>query len=252
MNWIKQYNQMEKIKENIALDLLCEHEKLKENTLDSIYREIYQLEYDIDNLDIFSFRATELSDKVIEMLSKFIDIRKDLDGKIKVLNEDFKKVAMKIRDLQIELIKECGKYMKSTKEVDLLMIRTAIFKQKLIKMTDSLGILKIGEFEIFEDIRDELDTISRIAIKRVNKENGDIKEIKPIIKTKFQYDKIFDYKKLCYLAQKEGYIYNRCNGDHLIYKHNKTGKIVPIPVNSELHFGIMRNIQKMIQINSVA
>lgn len=60
--------------------------------------------------------------------------------------------------------------------------------------------------------------------------------------------KIFDYKEMLTLAEDNGYVYTRSNGDHMILKHSKSNKIVVIPAH-DLGYGLMKNIQKQINKN---
>lgn len=63
--------------------------------------------------------------------------------------------------------------------------------------------------------------------------------------------KYIDFKDLIKLAESNNYFYERSNGDHRIYKHNSTGKIVVIPYHN-LGQGLSFAIQKQIKLNSVA
>lgn len=63
--------------------------------------------------------------------------------------------------------------------------------------------------------------------------------------------KYIDSKDLIKLAESNDYFYERSNGDHRIYKHNSTGKIVVIPYHN-LGQGLSFAIQKQIKLNSVA
>lgn len=63
--------------------------------------------------------------------------------------------------------------------------------------------------------------------------------------------KYIDFKDLIKLAESNDYFYERSNGDHRIYKHNSTGKIVVIPYHN-LGQGLSFAIQKQIKLNSVA
>ena len=67
---------------------------------------------------------------------------------------------------------------------------------------------------------------------------------------KKDYMKIFDYKEMVSLAEKNEYTKVRQTGDHIIMQHIKTNKIVPIPAH-ELKYGLMLQIQKQIHTNKV-
>ena len=68
---------------------------------------------------------------------------------------------------------------------------------------------------------------------------------------KKDYFKIFDYKEMIDLAEKNEYKQVRQSGDHIIMQHIKTNKIVPIPAH-ELKYGLMLQIQKQIQTNKIS
>jgi predicted RNA binding protein YcfA (HicA-like mRNA interferase family) len=64
---------------------------------------------------------------------------------------------------------------------------------------------------------------------------------------KKDYSKIFDYKEMIDLSEKNEYKQLGKEGSYY-YQHKKTNKIVPIPAH-ELKYGLMIQIQKQIQIN---
>ena len=52
------------------------------------------------------------------------------------------------------------------------------------------------------------------------------------------------------MAESKGFVYNRSNGDHRVYKHKETNKIVVIP-SRDVGRGLSFAIQKQIELNSV-
>lgn len=65
----------------------------------------------------------------------------------------------------------------------------------------------------------------------------------------YEIKKIFDYKDMIKLAKDYNYEYKRSNGDHRIYEHKDTNKIIVIPAHS-LGRGISDSIQKQIINNA--
>lgn len=57
---------------------------------------------------------------------------------------------------------------------------------------------------------------------------------------------IFSHRGMEELAMENGYKYERCTGDHLIYKHGTSNRIVVIPRHTSLGKGLSINIQKQI------
>lgn len=55
-------------------------------------------------------------------------------------------------------------------------------------------------------------------------------------------------KALLKIASENGWELNRIKGSHHIYKHNKSGKSVPIPIhgNKDLKLGTFKSIQKVL------
>lgn len=62
--------------------------------------------------------------------------------------------------------------------------------------------------------------------------------------------RVLNYKKLIKIAESKGFIYDRSNGDHRVYKHKETNKIVVIP-SRDVGKGLSFAIQKQIELNSV-
>ncbi len=56
---------------------------------------------------------------------------------------------------------------------------------------------------------------------------------------------------MCKLAIEKGFKAKRTTGDHLMYEHEKTKQLVPIPAH-ELGYGLMLEIQKELNEKSVA
>ena len=96
-----------------------------------------------------------------------------------------------------------------------------------------------------------LDSI-KILISFANRKINRLRDKKQEqIKHKKKYRKIFDYKEMVRLAEKNNFEYVRSNGDHDIYMHKDTYKVVVIPQHN-LGYGLMIDIQKQIQDRCVA
>lgn len=252
MNWIKKFNEIEKETVNELLDLICEHEKIKETRLNNCFVKIFEIIHELDHINIQKLTPKELRLKVSELMGKYNDITQQNEEDTIFINDNFHNLCIELDRLLRNLKEESYKMIRNSREEQLLKKRVVLFANKIVTMTISLDTLKTRDMSIFEDIKKELDVLTKISINRKSLEDKELQEFENhISENKLQYEKIFHFQKLCDIAEKEGYFHDRTSGDHLIYKHKKTGKIVPIVRDTELAFGTMRNIQKMIQVNSV-
>lgn len=252
MNWVKRFNQVSNETVNELLDLICEHEKIKETRSNSCFVSLFEIIHELDHINIQKLTAKELRMKVSDLMGKYNEIKYQNDEDMVFINDNFHNLCIELKRLLDNLKEESYKMIRNSSEEQLLKKRTVLFANKIVTMTISLDTLKTRDMSIFEDIKKELDVLLKISINRKDIEDKELQEyINHISENKLQYSKIFDYKKLCDLAIQNNYKYTRTSGDHLIYTHEKTNKIVPIVRDSELPFGTMRNIQKMIQVNSI-
>lgn len=66
----------------------------------------------------------------------------------------------------------------------------------------------------------------------------------------FRFRKLFDYKDMIAYAEDNGFVYKGSNGDHRLYEHETTNKVVVIPAHT-LGTGISYKIQKQIEYSCV-
>lgn len=90
--------------------------------------------------------------------------------------------------------------------------------------------------DMYQTLNEYLDNMKKILKPE---ELIDIKELKEI------KSKIFSYKDMCSVAEEKGYELARSCGDHMVYKHKESRKIVVIPAHI-LGKGLMYSIQKQI------
>lgn len=65
-------------------------------------------------------------------------------------------------------------------------------------------------------------------------------------KSGFKFRKLFNYKDMIDYAEDNGFVYKGSNGDHQLYEHKETNKVVVIPAHT-LGTGIAYKIQKQIE-----
>lgn len=127
------------------------------------------------------------------------------------------------------------------------------FTKKLINMTICLEITDMDNEGVFKDVYYDLMSIKKIIETRNNEYDEEQERLLMQLKEsqKKDYFKIFDYKEMIDLAEKNEYKQVRQSGDHIIMQHKKSNKIVPIPAH-ELKYGLMLQIQKQIHANKVS
>ncbi|EOU2017378.1 type II toxin-antitoxin system HicA family toxin [Clostridium perfringens] len=252
-NWITEFNKVERQAYNMTYEL--------GERLEQIYNEGYGNE--VYDLCVKTLIETKYNNK------KFNSI----DEKFKYIMSKFNEIATKsiANDKFVEMVK------KQADEIDLnktavselvywdvvrkcvgidynkFKNRLNLLEFRLSKQLDAYQKLFLGAILAEEgEVKAELNEyVLDFTEKYQNKKLNEIKELENLTIKKCKYIKIFDYKKMCKLAIEKGFKAKRTTGDHLMYEHEKTKQLVPIPAH-ELGYGLMLEIQKELNEKSVA
>ncbi|NFS11568.1 type II toxin-antitoxin system HicA family toxin [Clostridium botulinum] len=251
ISWIKAFNILEDDLIYKHLDKLVEVEKIKETEFNDSYVKFYELQDKIDNIDInnlpkFLNDVQLYSKKYLEISNEYqISLDKYLK-KIDEIIECFKQYDKEF-DNNLKL------YVKDNETVDinLLFTRICLLNKKTRGMAKSMKLSDLAIDDIRLCVNDDIEILTRIATRKANKKLEQLELEQKKIKQRNKYKKIFDYKEMVKLAENNNYEYSRCCGDHAIYVHKDSFKIVVIPQH-ELGFGLMLDIQKQIKENKVA
>jgi predicted RNA binding protein YcfA (HicA-like mRNA interferase family) len=268
MNLIKKMNEMEIPIQNGFYQFITRFfdtmEKYTDIATDVILHgfedDIKFIQNEDDLINIIDKFCTINSNTIIHLNSTYDDKKRKLD---------FQQHTTKICSTYIDIMtcyidkvmaNECIPYMKSKKDLDLINKRRLFllnkYNQTFITLTN----------ELFEDFLNDVilfmkDYLLDIVANNESMENKNLNEIIEYIPeeniiieetsttTKVpKIKKIFNYKNLQNLALNNGYKYKWSSGDHNIFEHSITNKIIVIPSHT-LGLGLSIKIQKQIYKN---
>lgn len=239
MYWVKGFSIQEKIYVDKVLDSLIYFQEIKERKFSDIYARACKLLYETN-----SKKIENINERVEKNSEEWKQIVLDLPTISDELGKEFNKFKVEIRKLEEEFIRESGKYI-TRRELTLYMKRCGLLRNKVDVMINSMQDNYAGE------LADILIQILYETGKLLTEEDKEKYKTIQEEEKKIIYNKIFNYKDMERLALEYGYEKVRTNGDHIMYKHNKTNKLVPI-VGHELGYGLSRTIQKQLYKNSIA
>lgn len=243
MSFIKELNEQEAILLGEILDKYIEVSTfVVDNYLSDIHEEfleIYTLLSRPDRDDaIFEFVRYRMHNAVKELRAVPM-ITSDADRKVNsFINRGFAIYQDKVKDLvhskseMCILKKRIGLTVKRINNIkqdiysDMMRDIVVVFKEILVLLKET------GHKEVFVN-----------ELKNLDKEEE--------VDEGFQHLKIFSYKEMCRHAQDNGYILDRQSGDHMIFKHEKSCRIVVIPAH-DLTRSLSIAIQKQIYTRKVS
>lgn len=247
VNWIVLCN----TEENLLLnDLYCSAVDLIDTSFKKLTKSIMNQYKLIDKLKIF-IKEND-NENILELIKDYKHNNDKLYDKLVKIHEDN---ITKLKKHQLEKLKIFTKkiipYIYTQKDSILFRKRGVLILNKISAFVNNINNDVIGSYEdIINSLDLEVKTITKNYVDKRTKKD-DIIENEDIIKNKKEeFLKIFDYKEMVKLAQNNGYIESRVTGDHLIYTHKDSKKIVVIPAH-ELRYGLMISIQKQIKENAV-
>ncbi|MVX64631.1 hypothetical protein GKZ28_13105 [Clostridium chromiireducens] len=241
--------------EEKALDYICEHIEFKENLLNDLYVQAYQIQHELNNIDIMEIEVNEGIATMNKFMDRFEPIEDEYYKKVTKVRDNFFETGLKIRDLSERVLRASAFHITNHKDSLLLTKKSIDYKRRMANMATSFSWDDLIEGDsIFKYIRDDLQTMFRILNKRLTRHaNEAIKEAEKMKKERQKYSKIFKYKDMVAYAIEQGYEFCRQEAtDHMIYKFAETGKIVVIPTHYDLGIGLAEKIKKQIRENKIA
>jgi len=257
MNWVAKFNLLEKECIDKILDIIAGYDSYKNELLDKVYSEVYKSKPIINSMveklnsnsiteDYFNNASKELDD----IAKKTIKEYEIVIPKTQKYFEECIAEILRIRNLTFDTV-YAG--LKSKKEYTLMKKRADLVSRKIANIVNSFDLGELDEVGIVQEVKQDLIMIKEIAERK----NEEYDEREAVLMEKLKEDqkkdfmRIFDYKEMISLAEKNEYKQVRQTGDHIIMQHKTTNKIVPIPAH-ELKYGLMLQIQKQIQANKVS
>lgn len=219
---------------NKQLDVSMFFEQNYIDILKTQFQEIYLLLLREDKTDATVEFIKYKVFKITRKYRKIYDISDTLDRKLnKYINERFIQYEEDARNLcnnNVEL-QNCKR-----------RIRLTVKRINNIKNDISSSML----VDLNSIVRDVAELLPELKCE----DRLYFKEEKVKLDKNFEYKNIYDYKDMCKLAIENGYVWERTSGDHLIYKHSQSCRIIIIPAHS-LKRGLSLSIQKQIEVRKV-
>lgn len=265
-NWVSVLNDIEKETTERTLDMYYNKIVKEDNMYNNIIADLYEAQEKIHNLSeevdyaIYDLDGLKKHEKIQKLFIKAQELTEKLNegkesilGRIsncqEIVNTEF---ANNIRDIlrsyttkievAINLTNNRKEYVEFRRRVKLLDKKVDdVCWGNLNECTISTHVVNM-----YLDNKSRLDNIITLLLAVTKKMHKDIeRELKQFNRNK----KIFDYKEMFKLAEQLGYMKERVAGDHFIFRHNKTNKIVPIPRRT-IGYGLMCDIQRQIKANA--
>ena len=244
--WKTVFNELDKQYTDKVIEIASDYEILRQTEFAPLLIDGYELNYKLKN----EFEIMDEKDfwESLYTNNKYIERYNSLTKK---MEKELLKCCKKIKDYYEEIQDIVIPFSKKLSDADEIFNRLGHLKGKWFNMLLTFECNKIGEScTIFNE---NASILNEKRIKLIEDLERKLQEIKNQTEYKpskgQEYKKIFDYKEMNRLAETSGYIFSRFTGDHKVYLHKNTNKIVVIPQH-ELKFGIMCNIQKQIINNA--
>lgn len=257
MNWIIKFNQLEKNNTDKIIDIIAKFDKYQNDKIDDVYTKAYNLKHSIgnllDKLNAHAIVGEKLKTEVERLIQIYIEMVDEYDKAMVEIKKYIYVCGNEVIELNQNMIRIINLYIRSDKDFFMMQTRMDAFTKKLISISASLEMFDIDKEGVFQEVYNDLMSIKEIIETRNNEYDDEQEKLLKQLKEsqKRDYCKIFDYKDMIDLAEKNEYKQIRQSGDHIIMQHKKTNKIVPIPAH-ELKYGIMLQIQKQIHANKVS
>lgn len=249
-SWEKAFNSLEDKLLSKSLDKLVEHVNFKERELDQPSIDIFILQEKVD--DAFDFDALELVQKVTIWQDEYSQLSKGFNEALDKIKVSAKETCKAIEAYKLEFDNELRLYTRSSDNINAntLYARVILSDKRLQAIFKALKVNKIEIRDEYNLLCDDLLTLSRFAVRKYDRHNAKMDDLRKKLKKqeKEKYKKLFHYKDLVKLAISKGFEWVRTSGDHLIYR-NKNQDIAIIPAHTQMKYGTMLSVQKMIFSN---
>lgn len=243
MNWISVFNNtVDELKVEFY-DICSNLHILNESMFSEIYEEVTQT-YNLTTIDSMDeLLDSNLSELMIKIMNKYEDeIRNSIKEAFKFVDNSY--------DI---LIDKCRLFARITyKDALLLNKRANLTRKAMISQIEYFTKEVSRQFST--NLNDYLESLKESVrfIEELNSQNIDSNEsidLEDLNHKKYKIKKIYKYEEMSRLAEENNYVYKRSKGDHRIYEHSNTNKIVVIPAHP-LGLGLSVRIQKQIFDNA--
>lgn len=252
-NWIKKFNELERSKQEEILELICNLETFRSETLNDIAVEIYTLSQKADNVEIFELDLIKMMDRIDYLHHTYNNMILKYNAKIDLIDLEVNNLIDKVNIIMEDMTHHALSYVEGnaskysfTVNGKMVRNRAFLFRKRIMATLNEFLEYDSGLDSEIDYARDTINILKKQALRRVDKEYKALEEkIKESKNTK-----IFNYKEMNKLAKLKGYVADRFSGDHLILVHKESNKGIVVPQHS-LGKGISFKIQKQMKSNSI-
>ena len=242
-NWISVFNNtVDELKVEFY-DICSNLHILNESMFEEIYEEVTQT-YNLTTVDSMEdLSNSNLAELMTDIMDKYED---DIRSSIK-------EAFVFIDNSYDILIDKCRLFARITYKDALLLNKRANLTRKAMVSQIEYFTKEVSK-QFSDNMNDYLESLKESVrfIEELNSKDIDDNEsidLEDLNHKKYSIKKIYKYEEMSRLAEENNYVYKRSNGDHRIYAHNDTNKIVVIPAH-QLGLGLSIRIQKQIFDNA--
>lgn len=243
MNWISVFNRTVDELKIEFYDICSNLHILNESMFSEIYEEVTQ-KYNLTTVDSMEeLSNSNLSELMIEIMDKYEDeLRSSIKEAFEFIDNSY--------DI---LIDKCRLFARITYKDALLLNKRANLTRKAMISQIEYFTKEVSK-QFSNNMNDYLESLKESVrfIEELNRKDIDDNEsidLEDLNHKKYTIKKIYKYEEMGRLAEENNYVYKRSKGDHRIYEHNYTNKIVVIPAHP-LGLGLSIRIQKQIFDNA--
>lgn len=243
--WQVVFNQQDNIYTERVIDMASDYEIFRQKLFEQLIVDSYDLNHKINN---------EMGKIDGDTLVKYIDQNNSYTEKWRELREETTKELYRrcsiVRGFYDEIEDIVLPFCKYLEDTNSLFKRLNHWKTKVFGTFLALDMNKIAEENGI------LSKNAKLLMKEKARIIGDLTALKEQSEGQItpqpkanEIKRIFNYKEMNKLAETSGYELSRFNGDHKVYIHKESNKIIVIPQH-DLKYGIMCSIQKQIINNA--
>ena len=223
-------------------DICSDVYKTNEIMFSEIYESVIET-YNVSNMtSIEELKSSEFTCFMIDIMKKHQDdIKLAMTNAYKFVHEAPHRIIDRCLRLTIP---------KNRKDILKLQKACAVSHRRMVAQVDYFLEETIQNFsENMEDYISSLIEYLNFMAENSGEDSDDVLEIESLDNNNYKIKKIYNYEDMAKLAEEHNYLYKRSNGDHRIYEHSVTNKIIVIPAHT-LGRGLSIKIQKQIFKNA--
>ena len=232
---------MSEIKEELY-DICSDVYKTNETMFSEIYERVVESYNASTMTSIEELKSSEFTGFMMDIMKAHQDdIKLSMTNAYKFVHEAPQRIIDRCLSLTIP---------KSRKDVLKLQKACAVNHRRMVSQVDYFLRETVQNFsENMEEYIDSLIEYLNFMAENPDEDGDEVLEVETLDNATYEIRKIYNYEDMAKLAEEHDYLYKRSNGDHRIYEHSVTNKIIVIPAHT-LGRGLSVKIQKQIFKNA--